>query len=221
MKNVNPTIQSLIKLSFTLFALAMIMAGCKSINPVTKLENAMAEKIAAKTEQVLFDEEPECNKGDAYCQDGQAWACKNGKYVMVEDCSASNKMCDDETAKCVACEDASNQQPETALEITHDVHVKGVVCSKETPLWYKVEIPEGYTFLLTINDGFSLVYFDLLDNTNKKKIGQENEYGELAFTNTGADRQYLLKVYSEKHPYVRFHFHPQLLENYTPMIRPE
>lgn len=221
MKRLETTIQSLIKLSFALFALAMITVGCKSINPVTKLENAMAEKIAAKTEQVLMNEEPECNKGDALCQDGQAWTCKNGKYVMVEDCFAANKMCDDETAKCVDCEDASNQHFETALEITHDVHVKGVVCSKETPLWYKVEIPEGYTLLITINDGFSLVYFDLLDDKNERKIGQENEYGELAYTNTEADRQYLLKVYSEKHPYVRFHFHPLLLENYTPMIRPE
>ena len=73
-----------------------------------------------------------------------------------------------------------------------------MLCSSETPAWYKAAVPAGETFYMEISDGFGQVYFELFDSSGKKHLTQEDESGRMEYTNKGnRTATYLLKVYIE------------------------
>ena len=171
----------------------------------------------------------ECKNGSRYCDRNRIYECVNCQWQEkeIEDCAAAGKYCNDNDIEpvCIACKKPGNSNPGSAQVIKTGDSTEGIICSSESPAWYKVSVPVKETFYMEISEGFGQVYFELYNSSGSKLLTQDNEFGSLYYTNNdNRIATYLLKVFIEKSKKnlknKQFKFQGELRKNFTPIERP-
>ncbi len=172
----------------------------------------------------------DCKTGSRYCDRNKIYECVDCQWQEkeIENCAASGKYCNDNDAEpvCIACKAPKNSNPGKAQVLKFGDLTEGMICSSETPAWYKVSVPAGETFYMDIRDGQGQIYFELYDSSGNKNLTQDNDFGSLYYKNDGNRiTTYLLKVFISKsnteRKNIKFNFQEELRKNFTPMDRPE
>jgi hypothetical protein len=159
----------------------------------------------------------DCREGETYCGDGVFEMCKNGEWVVVEDCNAAGKMCDPNGTGCIECIPEEYNSAENALLIEPDTRIAGILCTSTCEQWYKIEVPAGKALFVSINwDGGGGVYLDMYDVTGVKSVGWLNEAMEIGYTNPGEAAIFYLKASNDSanQRFARYSFEAKILDEY-------
>lgn len=165
----------------------------------------------------------ECEPGEAWCYDGEHIVCKDGEWVVIENCHEAGKMCHPTEPRCVDCIPAEYNSPAEALLIKPDTSMKGILCTAECEDWYMIEVPAGKTFYARIDwEGGGGVFLELFDGPEGKIVARLTEFMEIAYTHNGETAVFYLKASndSSRNKLSGYHFSFQLLDDYEPWERP-
>jgi hypothetical protein len=171
-------------------------------------------------DQIILNES-DCREGETYCGDGVFEICKDGEWVVVEDCNAAGKMCDPNGSGCIECIPANNNSSENAMLIQPDNRIESILCTSTCEDWYKIEVPAGKALFASISwDGGGGVYLDMFDATGTKNVSGLNEAMEIGYTNTGKAAIFYLKASNDgsNQRFSRYSFQAQILDEYTPRV---
>ncbi len=184
--------------------------------------NVMAgnsETPEANSEKEVIWFESNCNEGETYCGDGVFEMCKNGEWVVVEDCNAAGKMCDPNGTGCIECVPAEYNSAENALLIEPDTRVESILCTSTCEDWYKIEVPAGKALYASISwDGGGGVYLDMYDATGTQRVAGLNEAMEIGYNNTGDVAIFYLKASNDSSSarFSMYSFQAQIMDEFIP-----
>lgn len=162
--------------------------------------------------------ESDCREGETYCGEGVFEMCKNGEWVVVENCHANDKMCDPNGSGCIECIPAEYNSAENALLIEPDTRVESVLCTSTCKDWYKIEVPSGKALYASIS-WYSAggVYLEMYDASGTNRVARLNEFMELGYNNTGETAIFYLKAFNDSSGY-RFSLYSiqtHIMDEYT------
>ncbi len=111
------------------------------------------------------------------------------------------------------CDTNQNNTIVTAIEMVLEKTNGGIACAAEGGDWFWVSLKSGHTFTAAIWDGQAQVYFNLYDATGAHLLAQDDDSGNITYTNDGEQIiTILLKAYNETNPEseIRYTFKPRI-----------
>ncbi len=176
------------------------------------------KKSESKSDREIDLVESDCREGETYCGDGVFEMCKNGEWVVVEDCHAAGKMCDPNGTGCLECVPAEYNSAENALLIEPDTRMESLLCTSTCEDWYKIEVPAEKALYVSISwDGGGGVYLEMYDASGTNRVESLNEFMELGYNNTGETAIFYLKASNDSsgQRFSFYSFQAQVMDEYT------
>lgn len=206
------------------YLLTLMMLFLLSFHVMGHQPHGLSSDLVLGGEVKLIQEtNDECEPGEAWCYSGEHIVCKDGEWVVVENCHEAGKMCHPTEPRCVDCVPAAYNSPANALLIKPDTKTEGMLCTADCEDWYKIEVPAGKTFFANINwEGGGGVYLDLYNGPEGKNVAGLTEYMEIAYTHNGEETAiFYLKASNDsaRNKLSGYDFTFQLLDDYEPWDR--